>query len=68
MTKKCFKCGESKPLTDFYKRPEILSGYRGACKSCLKLQQQECNMQRVEQRKAEKYEAIVRYMALLKAP
>ena len=32
--KKCSKCGEDKPLSEFSPRPERKSGYRSKCKSC----------------------------------
>ena len=32
--KVCFKCGESKPLTEFYKQPKMSDGHVGKCKSC----------------------------------
>jgi len=32
--KKCFKCGEVKTLSDFYKHSSTKDGYTGACKSC----------------------------------
>jgi hypothetical protein len=34
MEKKCTKCGVSKPLFDFYKRPETVDGRRTDCKDC----------------------------------
>jgi hypothetical protein len=32
--KKCTKCGEKKPLDEFYRRIALKSGYRSECKSC----------------------------------
>jgi hypothetical protein len=32
----CFKCHIEKPLTEFYKHPEMLNGHVGKCKECNK--------------------------------
>ena len=32
--KQCIKCGEQKPLSEFQKREDIKSGYRGTCNTC----------------------------------
>lgn len=34
--KVCFKCGVSKPLTDFYKHPKMADGHVNKCKCCNK--------------------------------
>lgn len=35
-TKPCFKCKDTKPLSDFYKHPDTNDGHLGKCKACTK--------------------------------
>ena len=37
-TQKCIRCGETKPLSDYYKHPQMANGHLGRCKECHRLE------------------------------
>ena len=48
MEKQCFKCGEVKPLGQFYKHPRMADGRVNKCKECNKLDVRENRARKVE--------------------
>lgn len=48
VVKACFKCGETKPLSDFYKHPMMADGHLGKCKECNKRDVRENRKAKVE--------------------
>lgn len=67
----CTKCAESKPLSEFCKRPDVKSGFASHCKTCQrewrtanrnallaqKKQYYDSNRDQIAQRKRQRYEA-----------
>jgi hypothetical protein len=47
-TKKCFKCGAEKPLTSFYKHPQMADGHVNKCKECNKRDVRENRLAKLE--------------------
>lgn len=46
--KKCFKCGEVKDLSQFYKNKMMKDGHLNKCKSCARVDVQENRKKRIE--------------------
>ena len=46
--KKCFKCGLTKPISEFYKHPRMGDGYLGKCKECTKQDARQVRENRLE--------------------
>ena len=53
--KTCRKCGETKPLTEFYKKSSAKDGHANHCKSCVKKYQQE-NKEAINERYKQYYQ------------
>ena len=46
--KTCTKCGETKPLDEFYKHPGALGGRKASCKSCQRAYASVCRILRTK--------------------
>lgn len=46
--KKCFKCGDKKPVTEFYRHPGMKGGVLGKCKECTRRDVRENRKKRIE--------------------
>lgn len=52
MTKKCFKCGEVKSLSEFYKHKMMADGHLNKCKACTKRDVKEYRSKNLEKIRA----------------
>ena len=62
--KKCFKCGEIKPLSDFYKHAKMADGHLNKCKECNKKdvsKNYEKNIENVEYLEKERLRGRIKY-------
>lgn len=50
--KKCFKCGQAKPLADFYRHKKMADGHLNKCKECTRADVASHRMQNVDRIRA----------------
>lgn len=58
--KQCFKCDETKPLSEFYKHPQMADGHLNKCKACTKAEankHREDNLARIQKADRDRYAA-----------
>ena len=48
MSKQCFKCGETRPLTEFYPHPQMADGHLNKCKFCCQQYSLDHRRERIE--------------------
>lgn len=46
--KRCFKCGQEKDITEFYKHPRMTDGHLGKCKDCTRKDVKDNRLKRVD--------------------
>lgn len=68
-TKRCFKCGLVKPLSEFYAHPQMADGHLGKCKCCTRKDVHDnymLNIQSEEYVEKERYRGRDKYNRLYK--
>lgn len=66
MEKQCFKCGATKPLSEFYKHAQMGDGHLNKCKDCTKsdvMRHREANLLRIRAYDRERPNKAERYKA-----
>lgn len=52
MSKECFKCNRTLPLSEFYRHPQMADGTLGKCKECTRLDARQNRLKRLDKYRA----------------